>query len=148
MPADLAGLEPAGPTAEESARSIVDMLCAAVPAGDWQPDSDAEREELVRAVQRVFEVRGIAFNLPPEVILLTVMGKYTRKRMKKPAVAKRLAPWCARVPILGKLLGAPADAGDVDAGGQPVPVAGVAGVQPPRPTSPFFGVPHMTPTEE
>lgn len=139
--ADLVGVAETatpGPTAEQSARSMIDLVCAMVPAGDWQPENDAEREELVLALQRVFEVRGFAFALPPELILMTVMGKYTRKRMKKPAVQKRLAPWFKKLPVLGKLMGAPAE--DPDGGG--------AVEQPPPAPGPFDGMPRMTPRAE
>lgn len=107
-------------TPRESAENLIELGFALVPAGDWQPENDAEREELVRAVERVFIYRNIAPNLPPELALLAVLGKYGRKRMAKPAVRSKLGPWLARMPLLGKLMGAGdvpgPDAGDVDGG--------------------------------
>lgn len=92
----------------ESAENLLTLLTALLPVGDWQPESQAELDELVRAVERVFIYRGIAPSLPPELALVAVMGKYTRKRMAKPAVAAKVTPWLARLPLIGKLMGAPA----------------------------------------
>lgn len=102
-----------GPTAlatcspRESAENAIELLFTLVPSGDWQPDNDAERDELIRALERVFTIRGWSLTLPPEAILIAVAGKYTRKRMAKPAVRARMPPWLSKMPLLGKLLGGP-----------------------------------------
>lgn len=93
----------------ESAENAIELLFTLVPAGDWQPENDAERAELTRALERVFTLRGWSLTLPPEAILVAVMGKYTRRRMAKPAVRARAGPWLAKLPILGKLLGGAPD---------------------------------------
>lgn len=107
-PGELLGAVPPPPSPRESAENLIQLAFALVPAGDWQPDSDQEREELVAALQRVFEVRGWSVNLPPEAILIAVMGKYGRKRFKRPAVQAKLGPWLSRLPLIGKLVGAQA----------------------------------------
>lgn len=108
----LAGVDPPmppGPTHRESAENMIELAFALVPAGDWQPENQAEREELVRALERVFVYRNFTPSLPPELTLLAVAGKYTRRRMAKPAVAAKLTPWLKKIPLLGKLMGAKAD---------------------------------------
>lgn len=97
-------------TPREAAENMLTLGFALMPAGDWQPDDEAEREELIKAVERVFAYRGVAPALPPELALIAVVGKFTRKRMAKPAVKAKLSPWLAKMPLLGKLMGAaPAD---------------------------------------
>lgn len=118
----------------ESAENLVTLLFALAPSGDWQPDDEAEREELTAAVERVFVYRGIAPSLPPELALLAVAGKYTRKRMQRPAVAARLAPFLARLPLVGKLTGAAAAVDQADAGGStssPGPFGALPKMSPP-----------------
>lgn len=95
-------------TPRESAENAIELLFALVPAGDWQPEDESERDELIRALERVLTIRGWTLALPPEAILIAVAGKYTRKRMAKPAVRARLGPWLQKMPLLGRLMGAPA----------------------------------------
>jgi hypothetical protein len=95
---------PPPPTPRQSAENITELIFALVPAGDWQPENEAERDELVSAVEHVFAVRGWTLNLPPEAVLLAVMGKYTRRRMQKPAVRARVGPWLKKFPLVGRLV--------------------------------------------
>lgn len=131
-----AGFAPPTVTPRESAENLIVLLSAVLPAGDWQPENDAERDELVRAVERVFVYRGIAPSLPPELALIAVVGKYTRKRMAKPAVAAQVGPWFSRIPILGKLVGAPAPVAAPAVNGRPS--------QPTLPGGTFSDLPRMS----
>lgn len=128
-------------TPHESAENLITLLFALAPSGDWQPDDEAERAELTAAVERVFVYRGIAPSLPPELALLAVAGKFTRKRMQRPAVRARLAPFLARLPLLGKLTGAAAAVDQEAAGGSTSSSS--------SPASPFLGgLPHMSPPHD
>lgn len=132
-------LDPGGappPSARESAESMLTLAFAMVPTGDWQPETDAERDELITALQRVFEYRGFCPSLPPELALIAITGKYARKRMARPHVAAKAGPFLARLPLIGKLLGAPA----------PQPVQPTAPAQ--QSSSPFASLAPMSPPHD
>lgn len=130
-PVDLAGTVP--PTSpREAAENLVNLGFALVPSGDWQPDNEAERDELITAVERVFVYRGIAPSLPPELALIAIVGKYGRKRMAKPAVRARVGPWLARFPLVGKLMGQGQDGGQAAAETEPGAFGGLPRMTPPH----------------
>ncbi len=114
----------------QAAENLLLLAFACAPA-EWQPDESGEREELIAAVERVFEWHGIAPTLPPHLALIAVVGKYGRKRMARPAVRARLGPFLARVPFIGRMMGA------TDQGDASTPAADPA-------DSTFAGLPHMT----
>src|SRR5689334_10981308 len=92
-PEDLAGpglgpasAVPALPPAEGAQQSCATLMMLTSlldgGAGEWEPDSADEQQQMVRAFERVYAIRGVP-NIPPEVGLIVLMGAYAKKRIHK-----------------------------------------------------------------
>lgn len=108
------GAVPAGLTPREGADQLFGLVVTLGRlAGDeeWEPDSPGEAENVIRAMERVFEVRGTP-NIPPELGLAIVLGRYVQVRTTRPKTRR----WLGTLPLprfILKHLGAPTPAAEL-----------------------------------
>lgn len=88
-----------------AAGNAVELVLSAIGGacdGEWKPDDDGERQELVDALAKVLERRPVLLRacgaIPPELILAAVVHRYARKRVTRPSTAARLKVWALSRP--------------------------------------------------
>ena len=92
--------------AAASANALFWSVAAGVGGDEWQPDDQAEYDQVQQAWATYFSIRGTP-PLPPELILAGALGGVAFKRIHRPKTRERLGPFMARVPVIGRLFAPP-----------------------------------------
>lgn len=85
---------------------------------EWEPDDPEEEQNVKRALERVYAIRGTP-SLPPELGLAIVLGRYAQKRVARPKTKSKIRAWFGSIKLPWRIAGGGAPGAQPAAGALP-----------------------------